>query len=183
MTPPTRYHLVLLALCLLPGLAAGRAIATDQGLVKCHISENSKSASGRLVIKAGDRVIAEGACREAGLRVPAGKYTAIVGLDGVLDAPEARRSVTVAPGQTARVSADFATGVLQLVFTQGGKPAAGMAIIRRSGKQIGTVASGVAAHLSVGRYEVTARYRHHRRDLGAVSVTAGGHKTLQVAFD
>ena len=48
-----------------------------------------------------------------------------------------------------------------------------MAVIRKDGKQIGTLGSGVAAHLSAGSYEVVARYRSQEKRFDDVQIKKG----------
>lgn len=173
----TRWLLALASLALaLPALAQGR------GTLNCKIQENGESASGTISLLEGETEVARGTCGRP-LSVPAGNYTAVLALDGALDGPEQRKPVTVAAGKGGEVSADFATGILEVKIQRKGRRAAGMAIIRRDGKQIGTLGSGVAAHLSEGTYEVVARYRKQEKRFEAVRVTRGERVSLDAAFE
>jgi hypothetical protein len=58
-----------------------------------------------------------------------------------------------------------------------------MAVIRKDGKQIGTLGSGVAAHLSAGHYQIVARYRSQQKEFADVAITAGQRTTLDAAFE
>jgi hypothetical protein len=58
-----------------------------------------------------------------------------------------------------------------------------MALIRKDGRQIGTLGSGVTAHLSAGSYEVVARYRSQERRYDKVAVAAGQHAVVDAAFE
>ena len=56
-------------------------------------------------------------------------------------------------------------------------------MIRRDGKQIGTLGSGVRAHLSEGTYQVVARYRSKQQSFEAVKVTRGETRVLEASFE
>ena len=58
-----------------------------------------------------------------------------------------------------------------------------MAIIRKDGKQVGTLGSGVAAHLSAGSYQVVARYRTQQKVFDAVAIEQGKPTVLEAAFE
>ena len=170
---------------LLGGLAFGPtepAHAGDSGKISCSITENGESASGTLIVLKGDEEVHNGAC-SSGCSLPAGEYTAVLGLDGALDGPEHRPSLTVGAGATASVDRDFSTGLLKVRIESAGRRAAGMAIIRRDGRQIGTLGSGVAAHLSAGTYDIVARYRTQQKAFEAVSIEQGQTRVLEANFE
>jgi hypothetical protein len=110
-------------------------------------------------------------------------YTAVIGLDGVLDGPERRMEVSVKSGEVASVAADFATGIIEVQIESKGRQAAGMAVISLDGRQIGTLGSGVSAHLSAGTYQVVARYRTQQKQFGSVSIEAGKKEVLRASFE
>jgi len=58
-----------------------------------------------------------------------------------------------------KLKADFPTATLEVRIASSGRRAAGMAVIKRNGQQLGTLGSGVAAHLSTGTYRILVRYR------------------------
>lgn len=165
--------LVLIA----PGLAAADAS------VRCEILENGQPASGTMVILDGAREVASGTCGKP-LAVAVGTYTALLRLDGAIDGPEQRMPLSIAANaKTApALKADFATGTLEVRVLSESKAAAGMAIIRKDGKQIGTLGSGVPAHLSAGSYEIVVRHRSAQKSFEAVVIARGQHKTLEVTF-
>lgn len=178
----TRSHkllgLSLAALALaLPALAEEGA-----GKVTCEILENGELASGEVSIQRDGAEVASGTCGKE-LSVPAGTYDAILRLDGALDSPEQSQPLTVKKNGKAALKADFTTGLLEVRIQSQGKRAAGMAVIKREGKQIGTLGSGVAAHLSAGTYEVVARYRTQEKAWADVKVEKGARVTLDAAFE
>ena len=175
----TRFSTTLAALF---ALLAGPAQAAGGGHVRCAITENGESAQGTLRLSQGEKEVSRGACGSETLAVPAGDYTAVIQLDGALDGPEQRKSVTVSAGQLAEVAADFATGILEVRIQNDGRRAAGMALIRRGGTQVGTLGSGVSAHLSAGTYEVVARYRDQEQRFEGVVVKSGDKRTIDVSF-
>lgn len=162
--------------------SAWPAAAAGNGKVTCEIMENGRPASGIVRLLQGDAEIASGACGKA-VDVAPGQYTAALGLDGALDGPEQRKQVTVVAGQSLKVDADFATGLLEVRIKAAGRDAAGMAIIRKDGKQIGTLGSGVSAHLSAGTYEVVARYRAQERKFDNVQIEKDQRTSLDAAFE
>ncbi len=173
----------LCALCALALSLVPRATAEDDsGTVTCAILENGEEASGVVSLQRDGKEVASQTCGKE-LSVPAGAYTALLRLDGALDGPEQSQAVTVRKGAATPLKADFATGILEVRIESKGKRAAGMAVIKRAGKQIGTLGSGVSAHLSVGTYEVIARHRTQEKAFGSVSVSAGKRVELDAAFE
>jgi hypothetical protein len=163
------------------GLAAPAA-AQSGGQVQCEVTENGAAASGTITLLRGSERVAEGSCGKS-VQVAAGSYTAVLALDGALDGPEQRQTIEVAAGATATAKADFATGLLAVRIQRQGRRAAGMAIIRKAGKQVGTLGSGVSAHLGVGQYEVIVRYRDQERRFEGVEVKAGQTVNLDASFE
>jgi hypothetical protein len=168
--------------CLFCGAASGSAVADGNGRVSCDILENGQPASGVVSLQRDGHEVASGACGKE-FSVAAGSYTAALRLDGALDGPEQRQALNVEAGAVAKLNADFATGTLEVRIASLGKRAAGMAIIKRAGQQLGTLGSGVAAHLSAGTYHVFVRYRTQEKDLGDVRVEGGKRVTLDAAFE
>lgn len=168
-----------LAIC----LCASPLVAASGGSVKCEITENGQAAFGEITLMDGEKQVATGECGQAALNAPAGTYVAILSLDGALDGPEQRVEVTLKAGGTETARADFATGTLTVQIQREGRRAAGMAIVRRDGKQVGTLGSGVAARLSAGTYEVVVRYRSQTREFKDVVVKAGDARTLEATFE
>jgi hypothetical protein len=100
----------------------------------------------------------------------------------VLNGAEQRLPVTVQKGSTAKVTADFPTGFLEVNIQSEGKKAAGMAIIRKDNRQIGTLGSGVSAHLTVGTYQVVARHRTDEQLFDNVVIASGRKVSLNASF-
>lgn len=159
-----------------PGMAQA-----GSGKVECKVLENGEAASGTISVRKDGNEVAQGGCNQP-LSVPAGSYSAVISLDGALDGPEQTQTVTVKAGAVARVTADFPTGILQVFIESAGKQAAGMAVIRRGGSQIGTLGSGVAAHLSAGAYEIVARYRTEKKDFDTAVLERGKRLVLNASF-
>lgn len=155
--------------------------AAADAAVSCEILENGQAASGTMLVLSGTKEVAEGTCGKP-LTLPAGSYTAVLRLDGAIDGPEQRVAFVVDKTAPKPIKADFATGILEVKITSESKAAAGMAIIRKDGKQIGTLGSGVPAHLSAGTYEIVVRHRAESKTLAAVEIAKGGKKTLEVSF-
>ncbi len=155
--------------------------AGAEGRLTCEVTENGESAAGAVVLRRGGAEVARGTCGKP-LVIGVGDYEAVLALDGALDGPERTQPVTIAAGATSHLAANFETGVLEVRIQSEGRRAAGMAIIRRDGVQIGTLGSGVSAHLSAGRYQVVARYRTQEKAFDAVVVGKGERVVLDAAF-
>jgi hypothetical protein len=165
------------------GVTASGSVAADgNGRVSCDILENGQPASGVVSLQRDGHEVASGTCGKE-FSVAAGSYTAALRLDGALDGPEHRQPLNIEAGAVAKLNTDFATGTLEVRIASLGKRAAGMAIIKRGGQQLGTLGSGVAAHLSAGTYRVIVRYRTQEKDLGDVHVEGGKRVTLDAAFE
>jgi hypothetical protein len=163
-------------------LVAGPVLAAGGGGVVCEILENGQPASGMVVLLKGDEEVGRGSCGKP-VTVPPGDYTAVLSLDGALDGPEQRMPVSATAAKPAKVSADFPTGLLEVKISSQGRDTAGMAVIRKDGKQIGTLGSGVAAHLSAGSYQVVARYRTQQKSFDAVAIKKGERTVLEASFE
>jgi hypothetical protein len=163
-------------------LAAPAALAEPNGKVLCEITENGLAASGVISIQANGKEVATGSCGRE-LSVPPGDYTAALRLDGALDGPEQRQPLHVTPGELLHPHADFQTGTVEVRIASQGRRAAGMAIIKRKGQQLGTLGSGVAAHLTSGVYRILVRYRAQEKDLGDVTLAPGQQVVLDAAFE
>lgn len=179
-----RAYLSLITVTLISLLwtATSAAQTGGAGKVECEVLENGEPASGAISLRKDDNEIAQGSCNQP-LSAPAGTYEAVISLDGALDGPEQKQTVTIKAGAVAKLKADFATGILQIFIESAGKQAAGMAVIRREGNQIGTLGSGVVAHLSAGTYEVIARYRTEKKSFDSVVVEPGKRLVLNASFE
>jgi hypothetical protein len=156
-------------------------VATSGARVTCEITENGQPASGTVSVLADGAEVVEGACGRP-LAIPAGMHEAVLRLDGALDGPERRLPLEAAAGRTVPLNADFATGLLEVRIQSQGRDTAGIAVIRKAGRQVGTLGSGVTAHLSVGNYEVIARYRNQERRFEAVEIRNGERQALEASF-
>lgn len=149
--------------------------------IACAVQENGVAATGTVRVSKGGAEVHSGSC-SGGIPLAPGSYSVVIGLDGALDGPEQTFNISLRAGGNEAVTADFATGILQVRIESQGQQAAGMAIIRRDGRQLGTLGSGVAAHLSVGAYDVVARYRLKSQEFAAVAITRAQTTTLDARF-
>ena len=163
-------------------LVAAPVLAEPTGRVACTITENGQPASGVISIQKDGNEIATTSCGRE-LAVPVGHYVAALRLDGAFDGPEQRLNVEVKAGALQKLSGDFATGVLEVRISSGGRRAAGMAVIKRNGQQLGTLGSGVGAHVSAGKYRILVRYRSQEKDLGEVTIAGGQRLSLDADFE
>jgi hypothetical protein len=163
-------------------LAAPHVLAETNGKLLCEITENGLAASGVVSVQVGGKEIASASCGRE-LSLPPGEYVAALRLDGALDGPEQRQPLSVKPGELSHPRADFTTGTIEVRIASQGRRAAGMAIIKRKNQQLGTLGSGVAAHLTSGVYHIVVRYRAHEKDLGDVTLAPGQQVVLDAAFE
>jgi hypothetical protein len=178
MTPRPRTLVLFAVFAALPATSRAQA---GGGSVSCQVTENGEPGAGSIVISRDGTEVARGDCGKP-IAVPAGSHTAVLALDGALDGPQRTQPVAVTAGATSHVSADFATGTIEVRIQSEGRRAAGMAIIRKNGVQVGTLGSGVSAHVSAGSYEVVARYRAKEKVFAAVAILKGAHVVLDATF-
>ncbi|MFW5876328.1 MAG: hypothetical protein ACOCXM_06295 [Myxococcota bacterium] len=165
---------------LVPAMAVG---APSSGRIQCRVQENGEPASGTMTAtpKAGRGKAIEGSC-DAPHRIAPGTYEVTVHLDGALDRPSKKETIEVRPGRIARVPVNFSTGTLRVQLETEGRRAAGLAVIYRDGKRIGTLGSGVSGHLSTGTYDVVVRHRTDERRFEDVTIRRGQKRTVKAEF-
>jgi hypothetical protein len=171
-----------IAACLI-SLSLPALADSGTGSVACEIRENGEAASGVVSLQRDGKELATGTCGGKEISIAPGSYHAVFRLDGALDGPEQSQDVTVKKGSKLELKADFATGTLEVRIVSQGKRAAGMAVIKRGGAQLGTLGSGVSAHLSAGTYEVVARYRTQEKTFSQVQLSRGQAVVLDATFE
>jgi hypothetical protein len=150
------------------------------GSLTCRADENGAYARSTFVVLRGSDRVASGTCGSP-VSLPAGAYDVVVTLETALDRPARTVRANVPEGGRIEATASFATAILEVRFTSGGRNAAGLAVIRRDGRTIGTLASGVAARVSAGRYEIAARYRTAERTY-TVDLAPEQRRAVRAAF-
>ena len=168
-----------LAVAALLFFGAGTAEA-QTGKIACSVTENGSPARGTIVVEQNGREVGGGSCGAA-LSVPAGKYKVTVRLDGTLDNPAKSLSVEVSAAKATPVSVDFQTGVLEVRIETKGQRGTGMVTVNRGSTRIGTLGSGVAAHLSAGTYEVVVRLGGEERRY-SVDLRPGQRRLVRAQF-
>lgn len=157
------------------------APAPRPGSLDCRVEENGVYAPATLQLRdANGRVVASGDCARP-MEVAAGTYDAVLTLETALDRPTRTVRVNVPAGGSVTARASFATAILEVRFTEDGRPVHGLAYIRSGGRVVGTVGSGVSARVSAGRYEIVARYRTEDR-VYTVDLAAGQRRAVRAAF-
>lgn len=146
----------------------------------CRVEENGAWAPATFVAWRDGQRVASGRCGST-VSLEPGSYDVVLTLDGALDTPSRRVRVEAAEGQPVRATARFDTSILEVRFTKDGRRAAGMAIVLRDGQRVGTLGSGVPAHLSSGRYEIVARYRTEERRF-TVDLAPEQRRAIRAAF-
>lgn len=134
----------------------GPSVEAQQGQIKCVITENGSPARGSFVVEQGGRQVASGSCGKP-LSAPTGPAKVTVRLEGALDNPARSVEVTVTEGKTTPARVDFETAILEVRIETKEKRGTGIVAIEKSGRRIGTIASGVPARLSAGSYVVIVR--------------------------
>lgn len=163
---------------LLWGGANGASAQTGQ--IRCVVTQNGSPAQGTVVVEQDGREAAAGSCNGT-LSVPSGKYQVTVRVDGVLDNPAKTVPVEVSTGKTVPVAVNFQTGVLEVRIETRGQRGTGLVTVNQLGKRIGTLGSGVATHLSAGRYEVVVRLDGEQRRY-SVDLKAGQRRLVRAQF-
>ena len=159
--------------------AAGAAKA-QSGEIRCSVTENGASARGSVSVTQNGKEVGAGSCG-ATLPVPAGKCKVTVRLDGTLDNPSQIVDVEVRPGQTAPVSVDFKTGVLEVRIESKAQSGTGLVTVNRGTERIGTLGSGVTARLSAGKYQVVVRLGGQERRYD-VDLRPGQRRLVRAQF-
>jgi len=150
------------------------------GQIRCSVTENGSPARGTIVVEHNGRKVAGGSCGAA-LSVPVGKCKVTVRLDGTLDNPSKSVSAEVSAAKVTPVSVDFQTGVLEVRIETKGQRGTGIVTVNRGSKRIGTLGSGVAAHLSAGTYEVVVRLGGEERRY-SVDLRPGQRRLVRAQF-
>jgi hypothetical protein len=150
------------------------------GSLACSADENGAYARSTFVVLRGTARIASGTCGSP-VSLPAGSYDVVLTLETALDRPSRTVRAHVPEDGRFHATASFATAILEVRFTSAGRDAAGIAVIRRDGREIGTLGSGIPARVSAGRYEVTARYRTAARSY-TVDLVPEQRRALRAAF-
>lgn len=156
---------------------------SGRGRIQCRVQENGRAASGTMTAtpKAASGKAIEGSC-DAAHTVAPGTYEVTVHLDGALDQPSKKKTLRVRAGKIVQVPVNFSTGTLRIQVETDGRRAAGLAVIYKDGKRIGTLGSGVAGHLSTGTYDVVVRYRTDERRFEGVTIRRGEKRTVSARF-
>ena len=159
--------------------AAGGAQA-QSGEIRCSVTENAAPARGTVSVTQNGKEVGAGSCG-ATLSVPAGKCKVTVRLDGTVDNPSQVVDVEVRPGQTAPVTVDFKTGVLEVRIESKAQSGTGLVTVNRGTERIGTLGSGVAARLSAGTYQVVVRLGDQERRY-EVELRPGQRRLVRAQF-
>jgi len=159
--------------------AAG-GVQAQSGEIRCSVTENSAPARGTVSVTQDGKDVAAGSCGTT-LPVPAGKCKVTVRLDGALDNPSQVVNVEVSRGQTAPVTVDFKTGVLEVRIESKAQSGTGLVTVNRGTERIGTLGSGVAARLSAGPYQVVVRLGGQERRYD-VDLRPGQRRLVRAQF-
>ena len=178
---PGSFRVPVPSLVLAAALCFSAAEAQAQsGEILCSLTENGAPARGTAAAEQNGKAVAAGSCG-APLSVPAGKYRVTVRLDGALDNPSRSVDLEVKAGKSAPLNIDFKTGVLEVRIESKGQRGTGIVTVNRGSERIGTLGSGVAAHLSAGQYEVVVRLGGQERRY-EVDLRPGQRRLVRAQF-
>lgn len=146
----------------------------------CRVEANDAPAVASFAALRGGQEVASGRCGSA-IDIPPGSYEVVLTLEGTLDRPERRVRVQASEGERVLARASFETSILEVRFTEDRRAAAGLAVVLRDGRRVGTLGSGVATRLSSGRYEIVARYRTEEKRY-TVDLAPGQRRAIRADF-
>jgi len=155
-------------------------VEAQAGEIRCSVTENGSPARGTIVVEQNGREVGGGSCGAA-LSVPVGKCKVTVRLDGTLDNPSKSLRVKVNSAKPTPVSVDFQTGMLEVRIEAKGQRGTGIVTVNRGSTRIGTLGSGVAAHLSAGSYEVVVRLGGEERRY-SIDLRPGQRRLVRAQF-
>ncbi len=130
------------------------ATPSGTGSLTCQVSENGAAAEATYRVLDGSRVVASGRCLEPATRLPAGDYTAEVRLSGTVYPVVQTQRVSVRDGRVATLAASFQTARLTVTALHDGQRIPGRATLKKDGRVVGTLGSGVYATVEAGTYEL-----------------------------
>lgn len=149
--------------------------------MRCVALDNGVGASAALEVRRTDNsLVARGSCARL-VELPAGTYLATITFEDALDKPTRTVTVRVAEGTEAIARASFETAILEVRFTADRQPVHGLAVVRKDGRELGSLGSGVTARVSAGTYQITARYRT-REHAYTVTLAPGQRRALRADF-
>ena len=170
---------VIPACALATFLLAGISHANADG-IRCEARENGSSATGTMEIWRQHKRVGRVTCGDT-LEVAPGKYEVTIQIDGVLDRPTKTRQVSVSADRVSKISVDFPTGILEVRIEAQGRRGVGTVVVSRGKKQLGSLSSGVAGHLSAGNYRIEINHKGLRQT-HRVTVNPGQRRVFQAKF-
>lgn len=150
------------------------------GQLFASVDENGAPAIASVEVRQEERLVASGRSTEP-ISLPPGRYDVVLTLEDVLDRPSRTVRIDVPEGGSVTARASFATAILEVRFTKNRSAVHGLATVRRNGRVVGTLGSGVTARVSAGAYEIDARYRTETRT-HAVELVQGQRRALRADF-
>ncbi|MGE0786882.1 MAG: hypothetical protein AB7S26_14515 [Sandaracinaceae bacterium] len=159
---------------------ASTSTTLANGSLACDVTENTLTADATYEVRSAGRVVASGSCATPAT-LAVGTYDVTLTLMTALDRPQRTVQVTVPANATATASARFDTGLIEVRIMKDRAPAGGVTMIYRDGVLVGTIGTGLVAHLSPGRYDLTARY-HLETKAYQVDLTTGMRRGITANF-
>jgi hypothetical protein len=124
------------------------------GTFRCTVLENGATGAASYRVMDGSRMVASGRCLSPATSIPAGDYRVIVSLDGMTDRASRDMPLTVRDGRTSTIRAVFETARLTVTVMHDGRRIPGRAVLKKDGRVVASLGSGVYSRVTAGRYEV-----------------------------
>lgn len=130
------------------------------GAYTCTVLENGAAGAASYRVVKGSQTVATGRCGSPAASIAAGDYRIIVTLDGMADGANRNMPLTIRNGRTSSVRAVFETSRLTVTTMHDGRRIPGRAVLKKNGRVVASLGSGVYSKVSSGTYqvEVTVNY-------------------------
>lgn len=124
------------------------------GAFRCTVLENGATGAASYRVMDGSQVVATGRCLSPASSLPAGDYRVIVSLDGMADRASRNMPLSVRDGRTSTIRAVFETARLTVTVMHDGRRIPGRAVLKKDGRVVASLGSGVYSRVTAGHYEV-----------------------------
>lgn len=175
---PNRLGLLLCLFVTMNSFCPTVLAESGDGQILCQVTRNGAKARGTVVLQQNSHDIAHGAC-SATLTAPAGRYRAVVRLEGNLDHPHKTLSVQIEAGRRLPIEVDFRTGALLVRVVPRGATGPAVIAVYRGKERIGTLSNGVEAQLSEGEYQLVVEQAGQKKTQ-TVDLRAGQKRMIRV---
>ena len=155
--PTTPLRAELVRRVAVPTTSGGASVTPDpagSGRFSCDVVENGVVASASYRVLDGGTTVLRGRCLSPAESLPAGSYQVEVTLDGTADRATRTLPLRVVRGEIATARAEFETSRVTVNLVHDGDRLPGRATLKRNGRVVGHLGTGVYGVVSAGRYEI-----------------------------